>query len=250
MAIDLVNVAAGAGGFVIHGQEANDVAGRSVSSAGDVNGDGFDDLLIGATGAESEGGATSEGESYVVFGGNFTGAVTHLGDADDNTLTGTAAAESFVGGTGNDTLEGKGGVDAVQGGAGDDVMSVSSLDFLVADGGSGFDTLALDGSNLGLDLTALADSRTRGIEHIDIGGTGNNALTLSIADVLSLSDESNEVRVSGDSGDTADIGAGWSAAASGGTNGNGTSTIGGETYQIYTGGQATLLVDTDVATTV
>ena len=47
-AIDLVNVAAGIGGFVIHGADANDRSGNSVSSAGDVNGDGFDDLVIGA----------------------------------------------------------------------------------------------------------------------------------------------------------------------------------------------------------
>ena len=68
--------------------------------------------------------------------------------------------------------------------------------------------------------------------------------------MLDLSDDSNEVRVSGDAGDTVDTGAGWSAAASGGTNGDGTSTIDGQTYQIYTGGQATLLVDTDVTATV
>ena len=48
MAIDLVNVAAGAGGFVIHGQDVRDRSGSSVSSAGDINGDGFDDLIIGA----------------------------------------------------------------------------------------------------------------------------------------------------------------------------------------------------------
>ena len=47
-AIDLVNVAAGIGGFVIHGADADDRSGISVSSAGDINGDGFDDLIIGA----------------------------------------------------------------------------------------------------------------------------------------------------------------------------------------------------------
>ena len=41
--IDLAAVAAGTGGFVIHGADAGDHPGCSVSSAGDVNGDGFDD---------------------------------------------------------------------------------------------------------------------------------------------------------------------------------------------------------------
>ena len=36
------------GGFVIHGQDAGDQSGYSVSSAGDINGDGFDDLIVGA----------------------------------------------------------------------------------------------------------------------------------------------------------------------------------------------------------
>ena len=46
--IDLAAVAAGNGGFVIHGEDAGDDSGYSVSSAGDVNGDGFDDLIVGA----------------------------------------------------------------------------------------------------------------------------------------------------------------------------------------------------------
>jgi hypothetical protein len=40
-AIDLSAIASGAGGFVIKGARENDFSGRSVSSAGDVNGDGF-----------------------------------------------------------------------------------------------------------------------------------------------------------------------------------------------------------------
>jgi hypothetical protein len=36
------------GGFVINGGAASDYSGCSVSSAGDVNGDGLDDLIVGA----------------------------------------------------------------------------------------------------------------------------------------------------------------------------------------------------------
>ena len=38
----------GTNGFVINGIDDNDRFGRSVSSAGDINGDGLDDLIIGA----------------------------------------------------------------------------------------------------------------------------------------------------------------------------------------------------------
>src|SRR5688572_28214192 len=236
----------GTDGFRLIGIDAGDGSGRSVSSAGDVNGDGFADLIVGARGAESAGGPDSEGESYVIFGGNFTGAVTHLGTPGDDTLTGSAVAETFVGGTGNDIIIGNGGADAFQGGAGDDVVRVSTLDFHVADGGSGSDTLELGGADLDLDLTALADSRTRSIERIDIGGSGSNTLTLGVLDVLNLSEESNELLILGEAGDVVNRAAGWTTAASGGSNGDGTSTIDGQTYQIYTAGQATLLIDADV----
>jgi hypothetical protein len=46
--IDLSAVAAGVGGFVINGQCTYDYSGLSVSSAGDVNGDGLADLIVGA----------------------------------------------------------------------------------------------------------------------------------------------------------------------------------------------------------
>ncbi|NOZ42957.1 MAG: type I secretion C-terminal target domain-containing protein, partial [Alphaproteobacteria bacterium] len=56
----------GANGFVINGIDAGDESGGSVSSAGDINGDGFDDVIIGAYAGDPNG--TTSGESYVVFG--------------------------------------------------------------------------------------------------------------------------------------------------------------------------------------
>ena len=59
----------GSNGFAINGIAAYDNSGRSVSSAGDVNGDGIDDLIIGATSAKPNG-IFPAGQSYVVFGSN------------------------------------------------------------------------------------------------------------------------------------------------------------------------------------
>ena len=73
----------GSNGFVINGIDAGDSSGRSVSGAGDVNGDGIDDLIIG------EGGSglydRTLGESYVVFG-QTSGFSSSL---DLSTLNGT-----------------------------------------------------------------------------------------------------------------------------------------------------------------
>src|SRR4028119_2269097 len=61
----------GSNGFALNGIAEFDLSGVSVSSAGDVNGDGFDDLIIGARNA-SPNGISNAGQSYVVFGQGTT----------------------------------------------------------------------------------------------------------------------------------------------------------------------------------
>jgi len=78
--VNLSDIALGTGGFVINGAAVEDRSGFSVSSAGDVNNDGFDDLIVGAFGADPNG--SNSGASYVVFG-KADGTPVDLSDIAD-----------------------------------------------------------------------------------------------------------------------------------------------------------------------
>lgn len=71
-------------GFALEGDAASDFTGDAVGSAGDINNDGLDDLVIGAPQADPNGGES--GTSYIVFGDDqgFTSPVSLAGlDGDD-----------------------------------------------------------------------------------------------------------------------------------------------------------------------
>ncbi|MBV6479509.1 MAG: hypothetical protein HGGPFJEG_02283 [Ignavibacteria bacterium] len=64
------------------GESTSDLFGYSVSTAGDVNGDGYSDVIVGANGY-----STSTGRAYIYFGGaimNSIADVTMTGEAIDN----------------------------------------------------------------------------------------------------------------------------------------------------------------------
>jgi Cadherin-like/Putative Ig domain/FG-GAP repeat len=63
----------GANGFKVNGENDSDDSGVAVKAAGDINGDGYVDLLIGAPGYPASG-ANGKGRSYVVFGGPGVGS--------------------------------------------------------------------------------------------------------------------------------------------------------------------------------
>ena len=84
-------------GFWITGASGGDFTGFSVSAAGDLNRDGYDDLLVG-----SPGGANGSGAVDILYGRDFLGQNPIIGTSTDNILGG---------GSGNDRLMGLGGND-------------------------------------------------------------------------------------------------------------------------------------------
>ena len=155
-----------------------------------------------------------------------------------------AGVDILIGGRGDDTLISDGGDDVLRGGEGDDVLALVDVDFsgtrsLV--GGNGTDTLRLDGTGFALDLRSIADNRITGIEQIDLSG-GGNELSITLGELLGLSDSSNTLTVRGGGADRLFVRSGiW--------NSEGIVNLGGTDYEQYASGAATLNVEVGLAAT-
>jgi hypothetical protein len=222
-------------GILINGITEGDATGAAVSNAGDLNSDGFDDLIVGSPGTDFNG--DNAGSTYVIFGNNnFSGEVTHQGTAKDDDLKGTSIAERFDAGKGNDKMFGGGGADIYHGNAGNDYIRISDLNFQLVDGGTGSDILGLGNKNLELNLADIGN-KISGIETIYLFGNGDNTLILTAADLLNLSNTDNTLRVLGNAGDKiVGLNEGWE---NGGIH---------DDFQIYTNDGAVLMVGINVTT--
>ncbi len=179
----------GANGFKLDGENNGDYSGRSVSAAGDINGDDYADLIIGAPYCLSN---SQKGRSYVVFGGlgmigNGTLALSNLTGANgfkldgENTqdysgisvsttgdINGDGHADLIIGAYGYPSSSQKGRSYVVFGGPG--VGSSENISLASLNGTNGF---KLDGENIGdwsgYSVSAAGDINGDGYKDVLIG---------------------------------------------------------------------------------
>ncbi len=94
-------------GITVFGAAAGDETGWSVAS-GDVNNDGYNDIIIGATSADP-GDRTTAGETYVIFGSSSPPSTLDLStESADVTVCGAAAYDKSGYAVGSGDLDGDG----------------------------------------------------------------------------------------------------------------------------------------------
>ena len=243
--------------------------------------DSFSYLVTDSNGDSAEGTVTiNVGASAAAASPRSTvTGLTLEGTEGNDRLIGADLDDSLSGGAGDDVLRGHAGddllapgtgTDRVYGGRGDDRILLDSADLSASgaperlDGGPGRDTLVVDfGGNLDRGMMDLVD--LSGIEEIDMENGEANRLTLSLGDVLTLSDGGDRllegllgadlpesVTVLGDSTDRLTLVAGEGATVV--DTGTTVDMAGTElhVYQFSSGSEvlATLAADNDIAVTV
>ena len=180
----------GNNGFRLEGLANSDLSGVAIGAAGDVNGDGFDDFLIGAAYADPDGVANS-GESYLVFGVKETAVALNL--------VGAAGDQTMLGGTQGDTISGLGGDDFIKGFAGADTLN----------GDDGNDTL-IGGRGIDTENGGTGDDRLYGATGNDIlnGGDGSDMLKGNDHDDTLNGDRGDDLLFGGAGNDTQNGGTG------------------------------------------
>ncbi|MDO6761880.1 HYR domain-containing protein, partial [Tamlana sp. 2_MG-2023] len=199
--------------FSVYGEQEADDLGESVSNLGDVNGDGIDDIVIGAPGIDN-GTVLGVGEAYVVFGAtgiaslsidinNLDGSngFTVSGLLEEDNLGGSVSSAGDINNDGiNDILIGSSGKAIIIFGS---TSGFSAL--YTATDIDGINGIILDGSgDFGEAVSHLDDVNGDGVSDVIIGAPSNiaNAYvfygspTIGHTDAASL-DGSNGFKIEG-----------------------------------------------------
>ena len=169
----------GTTGFVINGEAANDRSGVAISS-GDINGDGYEDVLIGANSADPNG--SSSGKTYVVFGkvSGFSASLelSALNGTTGFVINGEAASDGSGGAVSSGDINGDGYEDVLIGArSADPNGSSSGKTYVVFGKASGFSaSLELSGLNgttgFVINGEAASDGSGGAVSSGDINGDG------------------------------------------------------------------------------
>ena len=164
---------------ILSGAADNDQFGAAVSGAGDVNGDGYADVIVGAY--RADGGGTDRGQAYVFYGGLSMDSVA------DVTMTGGADEDFFgnrVSGAGD--VNGDGCADVLVGAPLADGGGSNRGQAYIYFGGSSMDSVAdvtmtggADEDQLGRHLSGAGDVNGDGCADVILGayfadGGGSN----------------------------------------------------------------------------
>ncbi|PBV46377.1 Ig-like domain repeat protein [Pseudomonas aeruginosa] len=164
------------------------------------------------------------------------GQIDVNGTSGDDVLSGAnGSSEHINGGDGSDLIFNVGTGDLVVAGNGNDTIQITATDFVSIDGGAGFDTLVL-ANGIDLDYNAVGVGTLSNLERIDLGkGDSGSVLTLTAAEVDAITDANNTLQITGENNDTLNV--------VGAVNTGTTQLINGITYDVYTFGSTTLLIE-------
>ncbi|HGP0219352.1 TPA: Ig-like domain-containing protein [Pseudomonas aeruginosa] len=164
------------------------------------------------------------------------GQIDVNGTSGDDVLSGAnGSSEHINGGDGSDLIFNVGTGDHVVAGNGNDTIQITATNFVSIDGGAGFDTLVL-ANGIDLDYNAVGVGTLSNLERIDLGkGDSGSVLTLTAAEVDAITDANNTLQITGENNDTLNV--------VGAVNTGTTQLINGITYDVYTFGSTTLLIE-------
>jgi hypothetical protein len=190
--------------FKLSAPGLDDSGGYALSRAGDIDGDGFDDILVSSKTDlpnRIDAGSVTLIKGFDTSDGQKDALVLSSGN---DTYSASLSTDHIVAGQGDDDISGLASGDSLHAGAGDDLIGIDEPNILSINGGSGFDTLRLESNITQIDNLTL--DRVSHIEAIDLGAHDEFARTvrLNFNDILrfnegrDLSSDASALRILGD----------------------------------------------------